>query len=461
MRHNRVRFVAASATLVLAASAQAAIVKGPYLQNVTKTSIVVMWETDSAATGEVRLTTPTGMRTFSAASGTMHEVMLDGLSEDTSYTYTVVSGGTTSPMGGFVTAPSASAPFLFVAQGDNRDGDAEHTAIANAIARVGADFGVTTGDGIANDAATQWTKYFNIEKDLLRSLPLFTSLGNHELVPGFDTINLPPYRYKQYFAPPANGQDAERNYSFTYGNTVFVAVDGNSASSSSQTNWLRGQLMTARANPAVKNIIVMGHHGVYSSSNHGGTSAEQTMWAPLFEQYQVELVLQGHDHTYEHLLKGGVHYVTLGGGGAPLYDQDNGHPDKQYSLRYVKVHHFAIIRVDGDFIELRAQQADGTMVDTFSIGTPVGPTPDGGVVTPPDSGTGPAVDSGPNPTVDSGSGPNPTPTPTPSPTDPGGSSDAGCGCSAGGHAASGLVIPLVGLALCGILIGRARRRRSR
>src|SRR5262245_34530864 len=133
MRHGHFRLLIAAGTLVLASSAQAAIVKGPYLQNVTKTSIVVMWETDSAATGEVRLTTPGGMRTFNAASGTMHEVMLDGLTEDTSYTYTAVSGGTTASPGTFVTAPPASAPFMFVAQGDNRDGDAEHTAIVNAM----------------------------------------------------------------------------------------------------------------------------------------------------------------------------------------------------------------------------------------------------------------------------------------------------------------------------------------
>ncbi len=453
----------ALAFLGLTASvAQAAITKGPYLQQVTKTSIVVMWETDSSAAGEVRLTTPTGPRTITAAMGTAHEVLVDGLSADTAYTYTVISGGATAPTGNFVTAPEATAPFMFVAYGDNRDGDAEHMAVVNAMRTVGADFGVLTGDAVASDSANEWDKFFDIEGPLLLSLPIFTSLGNHELVPSLDSIiaGLPPARYKKLFALPGNGQDAERNYSFTYGNTVFIGVDGNNAAVTAQRDWLRTTLMAARANPIVKNIVVMGHHGTYSTSNHGGTGSAQSLWVPLFEQYNVELVLQGHDHTYEHLEKAGVHYVTLGGAGAPLYSQEAGSPDAPYSKKYVKENHFATIRVDGDFMELRAIKPDGTVIDTFSIGTPVGPTPDGGVI-------GPMLDGG---SRDGSVSPSPSPSGSSEagtdPIDPGGSADSGCGCSAGGRGAgtgsdASAMIPLVSLLFCGILVWRMRKTRAR
>ncbi len=458
----RKSLASALALLIITASvAQAAITKGPYLQQVTKTSIVVMWETDSAAAGEVRLTTPAGQRTITAAMGTAHEVLVDGLSADTAYTYTVISGGATAPTGNFVTAPEASAPFMFVAYGDNRDGDAEHMAVVNAMRTVGADFGVLTGDAVASDSATEWQKFFDIEGPLLLSLPIFTSLGNHELLPSLDSIiaGLPPARYRKLFALPGNGQDAERNYSFTYGNTVFIGVDGNNAAATAQRDWLRTTLMAARANTSVKNIVVMGHHGTYSTSNHGGTGSAQSLWVPLFEQYNVELVLQGHDHTYEHLEKAGVHYVTLGGAGAPLYSQTAGSPDLPYSKKYVMVNHFATIRVDGDFMELRAQKPDGTVIDTFSIGTPVGPTPDGGVIGPtPDGGSRDgSVSPSPSPSGSSEAGVDPI--------DPGGSADSGCGCSAGGRGATGAgasaMIPLVSLLFCGILVWRVRKRRAR
>ena len=46
----------------------------------------------------------------------------------------------------------------------------------------------------------------------------------------------------------------------------------------------------------------------------------QTILAPIYEQYGVNLVLSGHLHGYQHHLKNNIHYVISAGGGGRLYD---------------------------------------------------------------------------------------------------------------------------------------------
>lgn len=134
------------------------------------------------------------------------------------------------------------------------------------------------------------------------------SLGNHD----WDTPGAQPYL--DYFSLPGN----ERHYTTTVGLVeVFVLdsdprePDGISASSV-QAAWLQRALA---ASPAVWRIVVF-HHPPYSSSSvHGSTPALQ--WP--FAAYGADLVLSGHDHTYERLAVGGLTYIVNGAGGAGLY----------------------------------------------------------------------------------------------------------------------------------------------
>jgi hypothetical protein len=72
-------------------------------------------------------------------------------------------------------------------------------------------------------------------------------------------------------------------------------------SGGAQTRWLERTLAAARADPSVDWIIAQMHQIAASSSATGNGSdlGIRQVWLPLFDRYQVDLVLNGHDHDYE------------------------------------------------------------------------------------------------------------------------------------------------------------------
>ena len=114
----------------------AALVRGPYLQRATPTSLVVRWRTSSPTDSAVRVGRVPGALTTvvqSTALTTEHSVVLSGLSPHTRYFYAVGSSSATLAGGGldhtFVTAPppGARVPTRLWVLGDS--------GTANALAR--------------------------------------------------------------------------------------------------------------------------------------------------------------------------------------------------------------------------------------------------------------------------------------------------------------------------------------
>ncbi len=68
-----------------------------------------------------------------------------------------------------------------------------------------------------------------------------------------------------------------------------------------QTRWLESTLAAARADPSIDWIVVQLHQGACSSAPDGDGSdlGVRREWLPLFDTYEVDLVLSGHDHGYE------------------------------------------------------------------------------------------------------------------------------------------------------------------
>ena len=86
---------------------------------------------------------------------------------------------------------------------------------------------------------------------------------------------------------------------------------------------------------------------------------------PMFERYHVTAGFFGHDHNYQHYLKGGVHYVTTGGGGAPLYDVKI--PPDEITPKVVSIENFVSVSVDGKTVHFQAVAIDGSVLDEFDI----------------------------------------------------------------------------------------------
>jgi tartrate-resistant acid phosphatase type 5 len=135
----------------------------------------------------------------------------------------------------------------------------------------------------------------------------FPTLGNHD----WDTPGARPYL--DYFSLPGN----ERYYEKVLGKVHLFALDSDPrepdgvSPDSVQGVWLRNAMA---ASTACWKIVVM-HHPPYSSGAHGSSAWMQ--WP--YREWGADLVLTGHDHTYERVVVGGLTYIVSGLGGNTRY----------------------------------------------------------------------------------------------------------------------------------------------
>jgi len=347
--------------------------KGPYLQNVSTSSITIMWESERPLPGVVEIVTPPGRPPVQAPADEMHEVVLDRLEAGRRYRYAVTMAGERIE-GEFATAPASGAPFSFIVYGDSRDSTGSHQRVVDRVRGEVPDFLVGTGDMVTEGVSDpDWQLFFDTERALLRENVLYPSLGNHDRQGRGRTAD----NFRKYFSLPENSPDPERYYAFTYGSARFLILDSNAHSFAltDQTDWIEQQLQAARLDPAIHHLFVSMHHPPYSVSLHGGQEELREAWTPLFEKYQVAAVFSGHDHVYSRAEQSGVRYFVSGGAGAPLYPRKarSSRIDLQATQYFERVNHYLRVNVYGDLIEVSAVRADGTLIETTSWGTPPRP----------------------------------------------------------------------------------------
>jgi len=347
---------------VAAVFARAAIVRGPYLNDVRPDSIVVRWDTDTPCVGTVRFTPRGGeVRAQQEARATKrHEVRLHNLAPGARYLYQVGDGQVYSPRAAFRTAVPAGQAFSFAVYGDSRSHLADHRQVANAILAADPAFVLHTGDLVSDGHQEKdWAVFFDGAADLLRSVPVFPCLGNHEQ---------DSQLYFDYFSLPGN----ERYYSFDYGDCHFIALDSNAlfVSNPAQRHWLAHDLQKHRQAALTFAFL---HHPPYSVARHGNTQTVQQEFCPLFRQYGVDVVFAGHDHDYQRNEVGGVTYIVTAGGGASLYDQTTTAPWNKVTQKLL---HYVLVRVyaaasrgrEGKSATLEAFTPDGQCFDRVELG---------------------------------------------------------------------------------------------
>jgi predicted phosphodiesterase len=346
-----------------AAALEPPIVKGPYLTGPRVDGVTVRFETARPADARVvYATADEPEREVISATASSHAVHLTGLRAGTRYRYRVDVGPARGQELGFRTAPPAGAPFSFVVMGDTRSAEADHRAVIARLAGEAPDLIVHTGDLVADGAEEAgWQSFFAVQQPLLARAPIAPAVGNHEAQNQLGLQN-----FTRYFGVAA--RDGEMRHSFTFGNARFVVMDTNVMffALGAQTGWLEGELRAVAADPDVRHIFVVLHHGPFSTGPHGGNLAVRAAWAPLFSAYGVDAVFSGHDHLYERLEHDGVRYVVSGGGGGPLYPRSAqaNWEDARASIYTESVHHFVRVQVAGDGVELAAVRADGTLIET-------------------------------------------------------------------------------------------------
>lgn len=336
------------------------LTRGPYLQSVTTDSIIIVWETDQPTSSRVDYgpTAAYGLVVSDSVDVTHHTLVLKNLTPYTTYHYHISSDGVLlGEDSAFRTAASPNhTTFSFVALGDTRTNHEAHRSVISHAVMLSPDFFLHTGDFVEDGSVTaQWDTFFEIEQELLRQSPLFGVLGNHEKNDA---------KYFDAFHLPGN----EQWYSFDYGDVHFTALQiddhADYAPGSTQYTWLENDLTNTHSLWK----IVFFHIPPYSSGYHGGDSTVRDTLGPLFSQYGVDLVFNGHDHAYERSVVTDVVYIVTGGGGAPLSEQLN---PNAYSAYFTSTYHCISVTIDNRTLSSVAVRPDGVQFDAFAITKPL------------------------------------------------------------------------------------------
>lgn len=140
-----------------------------------------------------------------------------------------------------------------------------------------------------------------------------------------------------------------------------VVLDSNQVHEAAQTRWLRDTL--AADSPPTTWTVVALHHPPYSAGEHGSTADVQERWSPLFAEFDVPLVLAGHDHDYQRSVPvDGVTYV-VSGAGAKLRATGT----KDFTAVSASTRHFLDLLFYDDRLVARAIDQSGRLVDAFEI----------------------------------------------------------------------------------------------
>ena len=334
------------------------LTRGPLLQRVTTDTVVVVWETERAAPGEVVYgeTADYGSIAADTAIAARHVVTLTDLSPYTRYRYRVTTGGSLL-LGGphdatFRTAAPPGADFTFIAFGDTRTQQDVHRAVVGRIAAEEPDFLLHTGDLVEDGSQDDlWDTFFEIEQPLLANTPFFPVMGNHE---GGSS------RYLGYFHLPGN----ERWYTFDYGAVRFVALEIDTVADygpgSEQYAWLESTL-AANERPW---LFLFFHVAPFTSVEDLYELDVRAALQPLIERYGVDLVINGHKHSYERNMVNGIPYIVTAGGGAPLYYMAEREPTQ---VVFVRAHHFVRVAVSENQVTVTAVAVDGEVLDQFTL----------------------------------------------------------------------------------------------
>ena len=343
---------------------QFAPLKGPYVQNVTSDSMVIMWETSTAMGSRVDfgLAAADEFYVQDASPVTIHEVQLTGLAADTTYYYKVTSDGQTGSTYTFTTAPAVDRPIEFVVYGDTRTWPVEHELVIQSIIdNSDPEFVINVGDLVQDGGQYgDWgNEFFDPAHDLMVDTPMYAVLGNHEYNSGG------PQLYFDFLSLPGN----EEWYAFTYGNIRCIGLNtmGNYSPGSAQRTWLESELQSTDYSDATWHVVVLHHPPFTATSGHGDDEGVKQDLVPLFEQYGVDIVFAGHSHVYERYTHNGIFYIVTGGGGAPPHSLVN---DTVVPIREVGegvLHHCEIDATSTSFTCTALRQADGSQIDQVMI----------------------------------------------------------------------------------------------
>lgn len=357
----------------------------PTVHHVTETSAMVYFRLkDLTTTGQLLIKQANQVvQTIPLATDILRQqIMIDDLEPETAYTYEIqVDGGVPptyddDPWGplGFRTAPF-EFPLRFCALGDSGFGDSTTATLAEHIAQHDLDFFLHLGDVVYwmhqfnNDHFyNYYLKYFKPFSEIVRHMPHYPTMGNHDYDGPTFLDGLPTYNW--VFPPFDDDQTAEGLrywHSWKFNDIHFINLNsqliyGRADLRNAQIEWLDEQL--ARDDSIYK--VVFFHIAPFHSSDlHPGDGRPiMEQWLPKFEANNVKLVLTGHAHLYERLELNGITYIVAGAGSATNYSIGQ---QLAYSQKVYNGASYPIIELYEDKIHITAYDVEDNLIDDVGI----------------------------------------------------------------------------------------------
>lgn len=299
------------------------IVRGPYLQSGTPTSMVVKWRTSAATNSIVWYgAAPDALNQTAQQSGARinHEITLAGLQPNTRYYYAVgdsngaLAGGTVNHF--FKTSPPHGTvqPVRAWVLGDCGTADEDARAVRDGYYSYAGnqftDLILLLGDNAyddGTDAEYQDAIFENMYEAKLIQTVMWSTPGNHDYGSASAASQTGPYF--DIFTFPKNGEagglasGTEAYYSFDYANIHFVVLDSHDSGrepGDPMLLWLENDLDATQQDW----IIAFFHHPPYSKGSHDSDDESKLIdmrenVLPILEAAGVDLVLCGHSHSYE------------------------------------------------------------------------------------------------------------------------------------------------------------------
>ncbi|BDI32131.1 hypothetical protein CCAX7_41820 [Capsulimonas corticalis] len=407
---------------------------------------------DAAVSGDAALK----RRNYNAA--------LTGLKLGRKYYYQVQGKGKVIAEGYATTRQPRGRKIRFVAFGDNSNGDVSDHRIAYQAYVAKPDFVMNTGDNVYQSGLDrEYAKFFfpiydattagpELGAPLLRSVPFYTVLANHD-VTGRDAIGREAGDFTKhsdalaYYTAmhlPMNGpaQPADStptvcadpavlaqfqacagdrfprmaNYSFDNGDAHFLCLDANAyvdPTSPALQAWIEQDLADTDAHWK----FVVYHQPAFNVGQEHYKEQHMRALSPIFEKHGVDIVLNGHEHTYqrtmpiqfeptdltnashtatrdrivpgkltidrefdgkEKTLPRGIIHVTTGAGGNALYEPEftdspdrwvftDGPENHFVSKFYSREHSLSVIEIDGRALTLRQINEFGKEIDRIRV----------------------------------------------------------------------------------------------
>jgi hypothetical protein len=186
---------------------------------------VIAWVSVKPGVGLVEYgeTPRLGREEIDTRVGRRHAVALSGLDPGSTYHYQVAGDEGGSETGRLHTAPEGEdSRFVFAVIGDSGRGRKQQLAVAALLERMAPDLILHTGDVVYPSGEDRHydRRFFAPYRRLLREVPVFPVLGNHDIERANGAA------YLANFHPPRNDpRGTGRYYSFDWGNAHFVALD--------------------------------------------------------------------------------------------------------------------------------------------------------------------------------------------------------------------------------------------